>query len=97
DSIRDRNVTGVQTCALPISAAMLQPVGLAKLAAEFPERVYDVGIAEQHAVTSAAGLAFAGAHPVFAVYSTFLNRAYDQVLMDVEIGRASCRNSVIVL
>lgn len=71
-----------------ITAAMLQPVGLAKFAAEFPDRVFDVGIAEQHAVTSAAGLAFAGAHPVFAVYSTFLNRAYDQVLMDVALHRA---------
>lgn len=71
-----------------LTAAMLQPVGLAKFAAEFPERVYDVGIAEQHAVTSAAGLAFAGAHPVFAVYSTFLNRAYDQVLMDVALHKA---------
>src|SRR5690625_2743697 len=71
-----------------ITAAMLQPVGLAKFAAEFPDRVFDVGIAEQHAVTSAAGLAFAGAHPVFAVYSTFLNRAYDQVLMDVALHQA---------
>lgn len=73
---------------IALTAAMLQPVGLTKFAAEFPERVYDVGIAEQHAVTSAAGLAFAGAHPVFAVYSTFLNRAYDQVLMDVALHRA---------
>lgn len=71
-----------------LTAAMLQPVGLTKFAAEFPDRVFDVGIAEQHAVTSAAGLAFAGAHPVFAVYSTFLNRAYDQVLMDVALHRA---------
>ncbi len=71
-----------------ITAAMLQPVGLAKFAAEFPDRIYDVGIAEQHAVTSAAGLAFAGAHPVFAVYATFLNRAYDQILMDVALHRA---------
>src|SRR5690625_1149943 len=71
-----------------ITAAMLQPVGLTKFAAEFPDRLYDVGIAEQHAVTSAAGLAFAGAHPVFAVYSTFLNRAYDQVLMDVALHKA---------
>ncbi|WP_199424202.1 1-deoxy-D-xylulose-5-phosphate synthase [Actinotalea solisilvae] len=71
-----------------ISAAMLQPVGLAPFAAEFPARVFDVGIAEQHAVTSAAGMAFAGLHPVVAVYATFLNRAFDQVLMDVALHRA---------
>ncbi len=67
---------------------MLQPVGLAPFAAEFPSRVHDVGIAEQHAVTSAAGMAFAGLHPVVAVYATFLNRAFDQVLMDVALHRA---------
>ncbi|NLI17496.1 MAG: 1-deoxy-D-xylulose-5-phosphate synthase [Actinomycetales bacterium] len=66
-----------------ITAAMLQPVGLGPMSEEFPDRVIDVGIAEQHAVTSAAGLAFAGLHPVVAVYATFLNRGYDQVLMDV--------------
>ena len=71
-----------------ITAAMLQPVGLAPFAAEFPSRVHDVGIAEQHAVTSAAGMAFAGLHPVVAVYATFLNRALDQVLMDVALHRA---------
>jgi 1-deoxy-D-xylulose-5-phosphate synthase len=71
-----------------ITAAMLQPVGLAPFAAEFPARVHDVGIAEQHAVTSAAGMAFAGLHPVVAVYATFLNRAFDQVLMDVALHRA---------
>ncbi|MBO0900491.1 1-deoxy-D-xylulose-5-phosphate synthase [Cellulomonas sp. zg-ZUI222] len=71
-----------------ITAAMLQPVGLAPFAAEFPERVFDVGIAEQHAATSAAGMAFAGLHPVVAVYATFLNRAFDQVLMDVALHRA---------
>ncbi len=71
-----------------ITAAMLQPVGLAPFAAEFPSRVHDVGIAEQHAVTSAAGMAFAGLHPVVAVYATFLNRAFDQVLMDVGLHRA---------
>ncbi|MGW7003110.1 1-deoxy-D-xylulose-5-phosphate synthase [Streptomyces sp. NPDC054933] len=70
-----------------ITAAMLQPVGLAKFAAEFPNRVYDVGIAEQHAATSAAGLATGGLHPVVAVYATFLNRAFDQVLMDVALHR----------
>ena len=71
-----------------ITAAMLQPVGLAPFAAEFPERVFDVGIAEQHAAASAAGMAFAGLHPVVAVYATFLNRAFDQVLMDVALHRA---------
>ncbi|MFC4948317.1 1-deoxy-D-xylulose-5-phosphate synthase [Pseudonocardia sp. GCM10023141] len=68
-----------------ITAAMLGPVGLAPFAERFPERCIDVGIAEQHAVTSAAGLADAGLHPVVALYSTFLNRAFDQVLMDVAL------------
>lgn len=71
-----------------ITAAMLQPVGLAPFAAEFPDRVFDVGIAEQHAATSAAGMAFGGLHPVVAVYATFLNRAFDQVLMDVALHKA---------
>ena len=71
-----------------ITAAMLEPVGFGPFAREYPERVIDVGIAEQHAVTSAAGLAFAGLHPVVAVYATFLNRAFDQVLMDVALHRA---------
>ncbi|MEU7598381.1 1-deoxy-D-xylulose-5-phosphate synthase [Streptomyces sp. NPDC039022] len=70
-----------------ITAAMLQPVGLGKFAAAFPDRTWDVGIAEQHAATSAAGLATGGLHPVFAVYATFLNRAFDQVLMDVALHR----------
>ncbi|MET9617971.1 1-deoxy-D-xylulose-5-phosphate synthase, partial [Kitasatospora indigofera] len=70
-----------------ITAAMLQPVGLAKFAEAYPERTFDVGIAEQHAVTSAAGLATGGLHPVVAVYATFLNRAFDQVLMDVALHR----------
>ncbi|MEV4874216.1 1-deoxy-D-xylulose-5-phosphate synthase [Streptomyces syringium] len=70
-----------------ITAAMLQPVGLDKFAKAFPDRVYDVGIAEQHAATSAAGLATGGLHPVFAVYATFLNRAFDQVLMDVALHK----------
>ncbi|WP_374999357.1 1-deoxy-D-xylulose-5-phosphate synthase [Aeromicrobium sp. CTD01-1L150] len=68
-----------------ITAAMLYPVGLDALAEKFPERVHDVGIAEQHAVTSAAGMAMAGLHPVVAVYATFLNRAFDQVLLDVAL------------
>ncbi|MFJ6694696.1 1-deoxy-D-xylulose-5-phosphate synthase [Streptomyces sp. NPDC091272] len=70
-----------------ITAAMLQPVGLDKFAKAFPDRVYDVGIAEQHGAVSAAGLATGGLHPVFAVYATFLNRAFDQVLMDVALHK----------
>ncbi|MFD9319199.1 1-deoxy-D-xylulose-5-phosphate synthase [Streptomyces sp. NPDC057456] len=70
-----------------ITAAMLQPVGLKKFADAFPNRIYDVGIAEQHAAVSAAGLAAGGVHPVFAVYATFLNRAFDQVLMDVALHK----------
>ncbi|MDR2973123.1 MAG: 1-deoxy-D-xylulose-5-phosphate synthase, partial [Propionibacteriaceae bacterium] len=66
-----------------ISAAMVNPVGLGPMAQAFPDRVFDVGIAEQHAVASAAGMAIAGLHPVVAVYATFLNRGFDQVLMDV--------------
>jgi len=68
-----------------ITAAMLHPTGLAPFAERFPERTYDVGIAEQHALTSAAGLAMGGMHPVVAIYSTFLNRAFDQLLMDVAL------------
>jgi 1-deoxy-D-xylulose-5-phosphate synthase len=71
-----------------ITAAMLGPTGLDKFAAAYPERTVDVGIAEQHAVTSAAGMAFAGLHPVVAVYSTFLNRAFDQLLLDVALHKA---------
>jgi 1-deoxy-D-xylulose-5-phosphate synthase len=71
-----------------ITAAMLIPVGLHRFAQRHPERVVDVGIAEQHAVTSAAGMAFAGLHPVVAVYATFLNRAVDQVIMDVALHKA---------
>jgi 1-deoxy-D-xylulose-5-phosphate synthase len=71
-----------------ITAAMLRPVGLHKMAEKFPDRVLDVGIAEQHAVTSAAGLAFGGLHPVVALYATFINRAFDQVLMDVGLHKA---------
>ncbi len=77
-----------RTDVVAITAAMLQPVGLAPFAAEFPDRVFDVGIAEQHAATSAAGMAFGGLHPVVAVYATFLNRAFDQVLMDVALHKA---------
>jgi len=68
-----------------ITAAMVYPTGLHRFAKAFPDRCFDVGIAEQHAVTSAAGLAMGGLHPVVAVYSTFLNRAFDQILMDVAL------------
>ena len=71
-----------------ITAAMLGPTGLAAFEKEFPSRTIDVGIAEQHAVTSAAGMAFAGLHPVVALYSTFLNRAFDQLLLDVALHKA---------
>ncbi len=70
-----------------ITAAMLRPVGLHAFAEAFPDRVFDVGIAEQHGAVSAAGLATGGLHPVFAVYATFLNRAFDQLLMDVALHR----------
>ncbi|MFS8104881.1 1-deoxy-D-xylulose-5-phosphate synthase [Lentzea alba] len=68
-----------------ITAAMLRPVGLEGFAAQFPDRVFDVGIAEQHAVASAAGLAMGGRHPVVCLYATFLNRAFDQTLMDAAL------------
>ncbi len=71
-----------------ITAAMLGPTGLDKFAERFPNRTFDVGIAEQHATTSAAGMAFTGLHPVVAIYSTFLNRAFDQLLMDVALHKA---------
>ena len=73
---------------IAMTAAMLRPTGLLPFAQRFPDRVYDVGIAEQHAVASAAGLAFGGLHPVVAIYATFMNRAFDQVLMDVALHRA---------
>jgi 1-deoxy-D-xylulose-5-phosphate synthase len=71
-----------------ITAAMLGPTGLDKFAEKYPRRAFDVGIAEQHATTSAAGLAFTGLHPVVAIYSTFLNRAFDQLLLDVALHKA---------
>ncbi len=71
-----------------ITAAMLRPTGLGPLQERFPDRVLDVGIAEQHAVTAAAGMAFGGLHPVVAIYATFMNRAFDQVLMDVGLHKA---------
>jgi 1-deoxy-D-xylulose-5-phosphate synthase len=71
-----------------VTAAMLIPVGLHRFAERYPDRVFDVGIAEQHAAASAAGMAYAGLHPVVAVYATFMNRCFDQVLMDVALHRA---------
>ena len=76
-----------RTDVVAITAAMAGPTGLARFGERFPDRMFDVGIAEQHAVTSAAGLALGGLHPVVAVYSTFLNRAFDQLLMDVALLR----------
>ena len=80
-------IGGERADVVAITAAMLHPTGLAPFAERFPERTFDVGIAEQHALTSAAGLAMAGLHPVVAIYSTFLNRAFDQLLMDVALHR----------
>jgi len=80
-------IGGEREDVVAITAAMLRSTGLDKFADRFPDRWYDVGIAEQHALTSAAGLAMGGLHPVVAVYSTFLNRAFDQLLMDVALHR----------
>ena len=77
-----------RTDVVALTAAMLIPVGLDGFAAAYPDRVFDVGIAEQHAVTMASGLAYAGLHPVVAVYATFLNRAFDQLLMDCALHKA---------
>lgn len=90
------DIFGAQLCAsaatrsdiVALSAAMVRSTGLANMADRFPDRVFDVGIAEQHAVTAAAGMAYAGFHPVVAVYSTFLTRAIDQLVMDVALHRA---------
>ena len=81
-------IGGENSKIVAITAAMLGPTGLDKFAQSFPERTIDVGIAEQHAVTSAAGMAYAGMHPVIAIYSTFLNRAFDQLLLDVALHNA---------
>ncbi|MEV5966409.1 1-deoxy-D-xylulose-5-phosphate synthase [Kribbella sp. NPDC051952] len=80
-------IGGERPDVVAITAAMLHPTGLAPFADKFPDRIFDVGIAEQHAVTSAAGLAMGGLHPVVCLYSTFLNRAFDQVLMDVALHK----------
>lgn len=82
------NIGRQRSDVVAITAAMLGPTGLDEFAKEFPERTIDVGIAEQHAVTSAAGMAFTGLHPVVALYSTFLNRAFDQLLLDVALHKA---------
>lgn len=81
-------LAGANKKLVGITAAMLRPTGLHRMAERYPDRVLDVGIAEQHAATSAAGLAFGGMHPVVAVYATFINRAFDQVLMDVALHKA---------
>lgn len=78
---------GARTDIVAITAAMPGPTGLAAFGERYPDRLFDVGIAEQHAVTSAAGMAMGGLHPVVAIYSTFLNRAFDQLLMDVALHR----------
>ncbi len=82
------HIGGENSKIIAITAAMLGPTGLDKFAQRFPGRTIDVGIAEQHAVTSAAGMAYAGMHPVIAIYSTFLNRAFDQLLLDVALHKA---------
>jgi 1-deoxy-D-xylulose-5-phosphate synthase len=89
DAFSDELVAIGEDCpdVVAISAAMLGPTGLTAFSERYPDRAIDVGIAEQHAVTSAAGLAFGGKHPVVAVYATFLNRAFDQVLLDVALHR----------
>jgi 1-deoxy-D-xylulose-5-phosphate synthase len=80
-------IGGRRPDVVAITAAMLHPVGLAPFKAAYPDRVYDAGIAEQHAMTMAAGLAMAGLHPVVSIYATFLNRAFDQLLMDVALHK----------
>ena len=82
------DVAGERDDVVAITAAMLIPTGLKRFAERHPDRVFDVGIAEQHAVTMASGLAFGGMHPVVCVYATFLNRAFDQLLMDCALHRA---------
>ncbi|HKA95865.1 MAG TPA: 1-deoxy-D-xylulose-5-phosphate synthase [Streptosporangiaceae bacterium] len=80
-------IGAVRPDVVALTAAMLYPTGLAAFARAYPDRCFDVGIAEQHAVTSAAGFALGGMHPVVAIYATFLNRAFDQVLLDVALHR----------
>ena len=82
------DIGGERSDVVALTAAMLGPTGLDQFQAVYPERTFDVGIAEQHATTSAAGMAFTGLHPVVAIYSTFLNRAFDQLLLDVALHKA---------
>lgn len=82
------NIADKRPDVVGITGAMLIPVGLERFAKKYPGRVFDVGIAEQHAVASAAGMVFGGLHPVVAVYATFINRGFDQVLMDVALHKA---------
>ena len=77
-----------------ITAAMPSGTGLDKFEAAFPDRIFDVGIAEQHAVTFAAGLATEGYKPFAAIYSTFLQRAYDQIVHDVAIQQLPVRFAI---
>ena len=84
-----------RTDIVGITAAMMRPVGLGPMHEAYPGRVIDVGIAEAEAVASAAGMAYEGAHPVVALYATFLNRAFDQLLMDVALHKAGARLSLI--
>ncbi len=81
-------LASADTSMVGLTAAMMAPVGLQPMATAFPDRVFDVGIAEQHAFTTAAGMAYAGAHPVVCVYATFMNRAFDQLLLDVALHDA---------
>ncbi len=81
-------IGGDRQDVVAITAAMLGPTGLDLFAQTYPDRIFDVGIAEQHAATSAAGMAYGGLHPVVALYATFLNRAFDQVLLDCALHKA---------
>ena len=77
-----------------LTAAMLSGSGLIKFQDEYPERCFDMGIAEQHVVTAAAGMACEGLKPFVALYSTFLQRAYDQVVHDVAIQNLPVRFAI---
>jgi 1-deoxy-D-xylulose-5-phosphate synthase len=81
------NLAKTDPCIVAITAAMPGPTGLIQFQQQFPDRFFDVGIAEQHAVTAAAGMAMGGMRPIVALYSTFLNRAWDQVVYDVALHR----------
>jgi len=83
-----KNIADEREDIVGITGAMLIPVGLKPMQQAYPNRVIDVGIAEQHAIAMSAGLAFGGLHPVIALYATFLNRGFDQLLMDVALHGA---------